>query len=364
MRILIDIGHPGDFYLFKNFSKEMEKYGNAILFTVREGEQERAHLDYYGFKYHFIGKKKTTMAGKMLGIIIFSFRIIIISLHFKPTHFLSHGSVFAGIASFVFRKPHIALEDTGNMEQIRLSRPFSDVILTSDILPINLGKKQIRYKGYHELCYLMPKYFTPNKDIYSYLGISENTPYAIIRFVSWKASHDYGQKGISDLEKLNLVKILSSHMRVFISAERNILKELEPFKINIPVTKMHDALAFASLYVGEGATMAAEAGILGTPSIYISTIKISYTQDQEKYGTVFNFTSFTEALNTISGLISSINSKNEFLRRREDLLSDKIDVTAFLIWFVKKWPDSFHIIKNNPDEQLKFKYPNSDYLLP
>lgn len=356
MRILIDIGHPGDFYLFKNFSNELEKSGNRVLFTIREGEREKEHIEYYGFKYKCIGKKRATLIGKIFGILFFSLKIIVISLRFKPTHFLSHGSIFAGIASFVLRKPHIAMEDTGNMEQIRLSKPFSDVILSSDILPLNLGEKHIRYKGYHELCYLTPKYFTPNHDIYTYLGITEDTPYAILRFVSWNASHDFGQKGLSEVEKKELVKMLSTKMKVFISSEKQLSEDLAPFQINIPVTKMHDALSFASIYVGEGATMAAEAGILGTPSVYISTIKISYTQDQEKYGTVYNFTNFSDAVNTIDKIINNKNSKLETIIRKQNLLKDKIDVTSFLVWFVEKWPESFRIMKNNPEEQLKFKY--------
>ena len=36
-------------------------------------------------------------------------------------------------------------------------------------------------------------------------------------------------------------------------------------------------------------------------------------------------------------------------------LHDKIDVTAFLVWFVENYPESFRIMKENPDYQLNFK---------
>ena len=37
------------------------------------------------------------------------------------------------------------------------------------------------------------------------------------------------------------------------------------------------------------------------------------------------------------------------------MLADKIDVTAFLVWFVENYPQSFQIMKENPDYQLRFK---------
>jgi len=37
------------------------------------------------------------------------------------------------------------------------------------------------------------------------------------------------------------------------------------------------------------------------------------------------------------------------------MLSEKIDVTAFIVWFVENWPESFKIMKENPDYQLNFR---------
>ena len=37
---------------------------------------------------------------------------------------------------------------------------------------------------------------------------------------------------------------------------------------------MHNALKYASLFVGEGATMASECAILGTPAIYVNSLKV------------------------------------------------------------------------------------------
>ena len=53
---------------------------------------------------------------------------------------------------------------------------------------------------------------------------------------------------------------------------------------------MHDLLYYATMYIGEGATMASEAAILGTPSIYINTLRLSYTDEEEaKYDLLYNY---------------------------------------------------------------------------
>jgi predicted glycosyltransferase len=164
MRVLIDIGHPAHVHIFKNIVFNMQEKGHVFFFTVREGENETILLDKYGFNYQKIGNKRKGTINKILGIFIFSWRIIKVANNFKPDLFLSHGSMYAGYASLFVRKPHIALEDTGNMEQIRLSLPVSNVVLSPDVLPVDLGKKHIRYRGYHELMYLTPKYFNPDHE--------------------------------------------------------------------------------------------------------------------------------------------------------------------------------------------------------
>jgi len=35
-------------------------------------------------------------------------------------------------------------------------------------------------------------------------------------------------------------------------------------------------------------------------------------------------------------------------------LSDKIDVTAFMVWFIEHYPESVNVMKHNPDYQHQF----------
>ena len=145
MNVLIDIGHPAHVHLFKYFAKKMQLKGHQILFTVRDKEIEIYLLKKYELKYISLGKKRRTKIAKIWGLIEYTVRIYLISLKFKPNLYLSHGSIYAAWTSFLMRKPHISMEDTGNWEQVRLYKPFTSTILTSTSFSIKYGQKQIFY---------------------------------------------------------------------------------------------------------------------------------------------------------------------------------------------------------------------------
>ena len=356
MRILIDIGHPAHVHLFKHFAHEMIRKGHKIHFTVRKKEFEIDLLKQEGFDYTIIGDHYKLKIGKIWGLFKFTFLVFTTAIKFKPDLFLSHGSMYNAIASFFLGKPNIALEDTGNWEQVRLYLPFTKAVLTSTSFTANYDYKQVYYEGYHELAYLHPNYFKPDKSILTDLGIKENEKYFILRFVSWDATHDIRQVGINIEIKRQLINLLRQHGKVYISSESKLHSEFELYRFLLPPDKMHDALAFADLYVGEGTTMASECAVLGTPAVYVNSLQRGYTTEQEKkYGLVFNFINGNGVVDKVDELISNPELKNKCKEAHSKLLSEKIDVTAFLVWFIENWPESFRIIKENPDYQCNFK---------
>ncbi len=354
MKILIDIGHPGHVHLFRPFAEEMQKKGHKVLFTCRQKEFEIELLKAANFDFISFGKHYSTLSGKIFGLLKFNFLLLKHALKFRPDVFMSHGSIYAAHVSFLVRKPHISMEDSGNMEQVRLYKPFTKVILTPHELPEELGIKQIRYKAYHELAYLNPKYFTPRREVLKSIDIEENERFAILRFVSWNATHDVGQGGIGNDQKREIINFLSSKMKLFISAEGDIDKDLQKYLIKIEPSKIHHVLAFADIVVSEGATIASESGVLGTPTVYVNSLKRCYNEDQERYGLVYNFQSGIGVLEKVKEL-TSITDRSRFQKARNQLLEDKIDLTAFLVWFIENYPESENKVRTESDYQFKFR---------
>lgn len=332
MKILFDIGHPGHVHLFKHMARLFQQAGIEVYFAAREKEFEIDLLKKEGFPFVSFGKHYKSLVGKIWGLAKFDFKMFLLGLRFKPDLFVSHGSIYAAHAAFLLRKKHLAIEDTGNMEQTRLHMPFTDVILTPDVYPHDLGSIQRRFGGYLEIAYLHPEFFEPDPKIYEWLGLAVGEKFAIVRFVGWNATHDVGQKGLSNEDKVRLVEKLSAEMKVYISSEAELPDALLPYRFPIPPDKFHHALYFADIVVSEGATVASEAGVLGTPAIYINSIPITYCQDQEKYGLVFNTSQSGKVFSVIDQVLQE--ERSVFRERSKKLLAEKVNVTRYVFDFI------------------------------
>ncbi len=339
MNILIDIGHPAHVHIFKNFAKYMIDRGDKILFTCRDKEFEIYLLNYYGFEYKSFGKKYKSTLTKAFGLLKFDLLEYLTALKFKPDLFLSAGSMYAAHAAALYKKAHFAFEDTFNMEQVKLYLPFTKALFVSK-LPKNINidlKKVVFYNGFHELAYLHPNYFKPDKNILNEIGVKDNEKYFLIRFVSWNATHDRGQNGISFEQKKELIEYLLKKGKVFISSEGELPKEWEKYRLKIEPHKIHDFMAYATMFVGEGATMASECAMLGTPAIYVNSLEAETIKEQEKFGLLYHFKNGENVLQKVKTLIEIPNLKEEFEIKKQKLLSSKIDVTKFLIDFVDNY---------------------------
>ena len=118
---------------------------------------------------------------------------------------------------------------------------------------------------------------------------------------------------------------------------------------------MHDLLSSASLYIGEGATTASECAMLGTPAIYVNILDAGTLQEQNNYGLLFSFRNDLGVIEKAIELINSPNISGDWQNHRMKMLSEKIDVTAFMVWFVENYPNSFIVMKENPNYQDRFK---------
>ncbi|MCF6242210.1 MAG: DUF354 domain-containing protein, partial [Bacteroidales bacterium] len=109
------------------------------------------------------------------------------------------------------------------------------------------------------------------------------------------------------------------------------------YQIKIPPEKMHDALYFAQMFIGEGATMASECAVLGTPAVYINSMIAETITEQQNYGLLYHFTSTNGLIEKIKELLATTDLKQLWQKRRKRMLAEKIDVTAFLIDFVERF---------------------------
>lgn len=353
MKILIDIGHPAHVHYFKNLIAIMKGNGHEFLITARDKEITFNLLNEYKLPFLSRGKGGTGLINKCLYILKADFFIYRKARKFKPDLFLSFASTYAAHASRLYCKPHIVLDDTEHAKfELFLYPPFSDLILTPSCFLKDLGKKQIRFNSYTELLYLHKNYFKADNGVLRLLGVLEGEKFAIIRFVSWNASHDTGHKGLSNSDKIELVKYLANKMKVFVSSEGEMPAELNKYKFSIPVHLMHDALFYAEMYVGEGGTTASEAALLATPAIYMNRLMMGYIKDELNAGLLFQKLELIEIKMQIDAIIN--NGKEYYRVILKEFIKDKIDITSFLIWMIENYPKSKTMLDQNPGYQSKF----------
>lgn len=360
MNILIDIGHPAHVHYFKCFIGEMQKRGHTILITAGEKEISYQLLEKYHFDFIRLGAHGKSIIAISLDLLRSTFIMYLAARKFKPDILLGAGSIRGAYTAAMIGKPCISFEDTEHSTgQIRMYRPFVQSICTPSCFLRDLGPKQVRFNGFLELMHLYPTRFIPNPAVLQEIGLKETDTFIIVRFISWGATHDIGHHGIRD--KIRLVKSLEKYGRVIITSEGDLSPELKPYLMKVSPEKLHDLLYYAALYVGEGGTMASEAAILGTHAIHISTTaKYCGTfSELHRYGLLWTSENDDEVIKKAEELLQNPALKAEGKSKRDQLCSDKIDVTAFTIWFTEKYPESVTIMKENPDFQKVFQSPQS-----
>jgi len=348
MKILIDICHPAHVHFYKNFIWEMEKRGHIIKVTSRKKDVTSDLLNYYKINHKVISFN----LGNLLHLSIETFhrwqRLLKIIKKFKPDIITDVGGAFIAFPSKVCNAKSIVFTDSEFVPINKfITYPFVEKILTPKCFIKDLGKHHIKYNGYHELAYLHPEYFTPNSDILDLLEIRKKQPYFILRFVSWQASHDVLQSGFSIDWKLKIIHELEKYGQVFISSENPVPNKMKHYLIKIPPYKMLDALYYADLFIGDGATMATESALLGTPAIYSSSLvgtMGNFKELMDKYGLVYSYRSPDKALKKALEILDKSDYKAIWMIKKKKLFEDKINVTKFMIEFFENYLDSVNML--------------------
>jgi len=75
----------------------------------------------------------------------------------------------------------------------------------------------------------------------------------------------------------------------------------------------------------------------------------------EQYDLVHNFSDSEGLVDKVSQLIDEELPQSYYLEKRNELINNKIDVTAFMVWFVENYPSSFQIMKDDSGYQNRFR---------
>ena len=370
MNILIQLGHPAHFHLYKNVGKRLMADGHQVLFVIKTKDILETLLKDAGLPY--VNINQHAHRGSKLGIlwdmIMRDIRLIRLCRKHK-IDLLTGSTPDIAHAGWWLRKWRV---NTGEDDMAvvplfgKVAGPFVQVYAVPTVCDTGaLEPKTVHYPSYHELAYLHPNHFTPDPKIVEAYGIDTSKPYFVMRFASLNAHHDAGIRGINTEIAERLVKVLEPHGTIYITSERPLEPQFEKYRIKINPLDMHHVMAFASLYIGDSQTMAAEAGVLGVPFVRFNDFvgRIGYLRElEDKYELGYGIhasvlpadspirrndgslqpSGVEELYKRVETLVSmpSAERKATFAARREKMLADKIDCAKFLTWFIENYPQS------------------------
>lgn len=353
MKVLFDIAHPAEVHYFKGLILDLQNSGHRVIITARDKDVTFKLLKSYGFDFLDFGKSGSGVLAKLFFLFKSEWKALVTLIRVRPDLCMSMGTANFAHASFLLRIPYIAIDDSEHAKANRfLYKPFSIRIFTPKCFELDLGKKQFRMDSVMELFYLHPAQLAKWTQKIDEPLFKEK--YAIVRFISWDAFHDLGKSSLT-FDKLKFVEDLSRTMRVLVSHEGTMPAQFEAYSLKAGPEDYHSYLANAELYIGEGATSASECAMLGVPAIYLNPISLGYIKQEEEWGLLWDFGKKVDLPQAIFELIKDSDLKNKVMSKREKLLNQLIDPTAFLFWYITEFPQSEKKITEDPNFQYKFR---------
>ena len=290
MRVLVDIVHPADVLFFKRPLDILRSREIEILILSRRKDVACALLDEFGFAHEPASTAASGVIGLAYELLRRDLATIRAARRFRPDVMVGFGGVAISHAGRLLGIPSIGFYDSENATlQTRITWPFIDHLYVPDAYrgPTPAGRTT-RLPGTKELSYLHPTAFTADRAVAIRNGLDPAVDNFFLRVVGWQANHDIGKSGWSSEVLRSVVAYLSRRGRVHVSSEVPLPEDVASLRYGGSVAEVHHLMANCRLIVGESATMASEAAILGVPAIYCGRDFPGYIQELEAEGLVHN----------------------------------------------------------------------------
>lgn len=352
MKIIVYLGHPAQFHFFKNIVTLLMKNGHRVKLLIKTKDVLENLLKLNNFEYENIQSipRKNNRFSILIASLARTYHVMKIALKFKADILIGADASIAQTGFFIRRPAITVLEDDYEVIEklAKLAYPFTSSIVVPSVCGVGKWEyKKVPYHGYMKLAYLHPNRFSAKKEIVE--KYIQKEKYCLIRLAQLTAHHDVGIKGLTvDLVKEIIQIAEKKGYTVFISSEAYLHESLLTYQLKINQNDIHHLMAFASLLISDSQSMSVESAMLGVPSIRFSDFagRISVLEELEnKYQLTFGVKTkqHEQLILLVNELLSNENLSVLFQQRRTQMLADKIDVTAFFVWFIENYPTSKHL---------------------
>jgi len=351
-RILFYFVHPAKFHLFRATinNLKLEGYQIEIIITGRDILEELVQAE--GWEYTKIFPNGRKIKGVHIWIsagiylLLTVWKLFLLTIGKKYMLFVSDDLItfvgrIRGIPSFFVTDDDLR----GVPESVILAASAKFVFAPNVCDMGKYNSKKLGYDGYKSLAHLHPNRFTLDYSKVPDELKSEGGVYFFIRTVSATSTHDVGKRGIGDDLLRKIIGVLEPHGRVILNSEREVAPDMQKYVLDFDKMDVAHIFAYAKVFISDSTTMCAEAAVLGVPAIecddWFRDFK-QYDELSDRYKLLRGFSpdDFEGLSNYLQELLLMEDMASVFQKRRQYMLTEKDDVSAFLIWLIKNYPES------------------------
>ena len=319
-------------HFFLNPIRKLSRAGHEVTVASRRKDVTLALLDSNHIEHTPISAAGSGTGGLAQELLQRDSALIRLASRFRADVLTGFGGVAAAHAAFALRKRSVVFYDTNTATlQNRLCFPFATEVHVPEWYAGTVPEsKTFRFRGLKESSYLHPSYFSPERERAIAAGLDPNRDNFFVRVVGWGASHDVGKTGWTDSLLTQIVRFLEPLGRPHISSERELPAELTPFAYAGDPADAHHLLGHCRMLLGESITMAAEACVLGIPSVFAAPFALSNAHELKRRG-LLEFIEKADSLGIESSVRKLLSIPREaWLLRHRAFLNDTIDVAEYV----------------------------------
>jgi predicted glycosyltransferase len=334
VKVLIDIVHPADVLFFLNPIKELRKSGHEVRIVSRIKDVTCELLDLYGLEHKSISKAQKGVIGLGLELIKRDISLFKEVRSFRPDVMAGFGGVSISHIGKLLGIPSLSFYDTEKANlQLRLTTPFITHMYVPDSYQgeIPAGKSSI-FPGTKDFSYFHKDNFKPDINSAIKAGFVPNKKNYFIRLVAWNANHDFGVNGWNDQVLADVLDYITNEFGgvVHLSSEDELPERFSTYLYKGDKHLIHHLLSHCELYIGESATMAGEAVMLGVPAIYAANDQRGYTDELATQGLLWTLLDIQK--DAICNLIKSVQEVigSQWDERLDSFYEGKINLSHYI----------------------------------
>lgn len=340
MIVMVDIAHPHHFLFYRSISENLMSLGHQVVLATRDKDVTQALVEASGLTYVCVSQKRGK--GWLWDIsegVTRIFRLIRLMVTLRPNVVLTSNPT-GSVAAKLICVPSVFDTMDGDSHGLHYLIPARISSLVT--FPLLLGLEETsRFLGYEALKSMSHAVSNADdtKRLFCHLRIPPTATVAVLRVSAYSASHDHGASGLTVGLVQDLLSLLRTRFDNVVVSVEGGLEVDDPISIWLqknPGT-FHRFLERADLVVGDSVTVAEEAVILGTPSIWISEFAMDRPIAKEleaRFRVTRNILLKGEdetrsAVYAAMNELMSADGRSGFLHGRRELMNSSIDVVQW-----------------------------------